>query len=112
MPIASPSDPHASQDQQPNARIAASSKDIFLVRPTSKLCGKAFCNPRRADGTQQCALSHGTTSPSPAVQPRSRTFDFGAFASPACGIARPSHCFPQGSRKTEDSTTWLREGFG
>jgi hypothetical protein len=66
MLIASSWELHApSQDSRPNARIPASSKDMLLVRPSSKLCGTAFCNPRRADSTQLCALSRCTSSPSP-----------------------------------------------
>jgi hypothetical protein len=66
MPIASSWELYApSQDSRPNARIPASSKDMLLVRPSSKLCGTTFCSPRRADSTQLCALSRCTSSPSP-----------------------------------------------
>jgi hypothetical protein len=64
IPIASTSDARAfSRDSQPDARIPASSKDMLLVRPSSKLCGRASCIPRRADSTRQCALSRRTSPP-------------------------------------------------
>jgi hypothetical protein len=97
VPIAPPSDPHASQDPQPNARIAASSKDIILVRPSSKLFGTAFCIPWRADGTQQCTLSRTTSPPlRPSCGPM-YGFEFGALISSDCGIARRVPMFPQES---------------